>query len=187
MRRNRSHADYGKPAHRPHVSHGVGPASPLPFIQWLVPTLLAAVVTGAGLHAARVVGQPLLNSLRAPTSEGSSAPAPHDPATASELAGFTPTVQRWQPQIAGWARQANLSASLVATVMQIESCGDPTALSPAGAAGLFQVMPYHFAPGEDPFDPDTNARRGLSYLKRSLDLAGGDPALALAGYNGGHG
>jgi soluble lytic murein transglycosylase-like protein len=52
---------------------------------------------------------------------------------------------------------------------------------------LFQVMPFHFANGEDPGDPEVNARRGLSYLSRGLQLAGGDMALALAGYNGGHG
>jgi soluble lytic murein transglycosylase-like protein len=69
--------------------------------------------------------------------------------------------------------------------MQIESCGDPRALSGAGAMGLFQVMPYHFAAGDDPYDPDTNALRGMAYLKRSMQAANGDAGLALAGYNGG--
>jgi soluble lytic murein transglycosylase-like protein len=71
--------------------------------------------------------------------------------------------------------------------MQIESCGDPRATSRAGAIGLFQVMPYHFVAGENPYAPDTNALRGLGYLKRSLDAAGGNARLALAGYNGGIG
>ncbi len=53
--------------------------------------------------------------------------------------------------------------------------------------GLFQVMPYHFAAGENPYDPQTNALRGLNYLKRSLQAAGGDARLTLAGYNGGIG
>ena len=69
--------------------------------------------------------------------------------------------------------------------MQIESCGDPRALSGAGAMGLFQVMPYHFAAGDDPYNPDTNALRGLAYLQRSMQAANGDARLALAGYNGG--
>jgi soluble lytic murein transglycosylase-like protein len=72
-------------------------------------------------------------------------------------------------------------------VMQIESCGDPGARSRAGAMGLFQVMPYHFNGAEDPYLPSTNAARGLAYLKRSLEAAGGDVRLALAGYNGGIG
>ena len=100
---------------------------------------------------------------------------------------FRPEVQYWSGAIQVWAAAAGLDPNLVATVMQIESCGDPVARSRAGAMGLFQVMPFHFAVGEDPYDPDTNALRGLAYLKRSLDAANGDPRLALAGYNGGIG
>jgi len=98
---------------------------------------------------------------------------------------FTPEIQYWQAAIVRWAQRFELDPNLVATVMQIESCGNPQAVSTAGAAGLFQVMPFHFASGDDYFDPDTNAKRGLAYLKRSLQAAGGDPYLALAGYNGG--
>ncbi len=100
---------------------------------------------------------------------------------------FSPPVLFWEANILRWARGFRLDPVLVATVMQIESCGDPLALSGAGAAGLFQVMPYHFAAGEDPFDPDANARRGLAYLAAGLEKASGDIFLALAGYNGGHG
>jgi soluble lytic murein transglycosylase-like protein len=71
--------------------------------------------------------------------------------------------------------------------MQIESCGDPRATSRSGAMGLFQVMPFHFTAGEKPYEPDTNALRGLDYLRRSLDKASGNARLALAGYNGGIG
>jgi soluble lytic murein transglycosylase-like protein len=46
-------------------------------------------------------------------------------------------------------------------------------------------MPPHFANSEDPYAPDTNAARGLLYLARSLETAGSDTRLALAGYNGG--
>ena len=100
---------------------------------------------------------------------------------------FTPEVQHWAGRIQAWAAAAGLDPNLVATVMQIESCGDPRALSRAGAMGLFQVMPYHFTASDDPYAPDTNALRGLDYLKRSLEAAHGDPRLALAGYNGGIG
>lgn len=60
-------------------------------------------------------------------------------------------------------------------------------MSRSGAIGLFQVMPFHFHLGDNPFNPDTNALRGLSYLSRSLEAAGGNARLALAGYNGGIG
>lgn len=108
------------------------------------------------------------------------------PAAGGRLAPFfTPQVLRWETQIVAWAGAHDLDPNLVATVMQIESCGDPKALSPAGAQGLFQVMPYHFAEGEDALAPDTNAQRGLSYLSRSLAHFDGNASMALAGYNGG--
>jgi len=100
---------------------------------------------------------------------------------------FTPEVQHWKHKILHWAKQYGLDPNLIAVVMQIESCGNPRAVSSAGALGLFQVMPFHFAGGEDAFDPDTNARRGLSYLKAAMERAQGKVALALAGYNGGLG
>lgn len=108
------------------------------------------------------------------------------PAAAGQLAPFfAPQVQRWEPQILAWAAEHELDPNLVATVMQIESCGDPRATSGAGAMGLFQVMPYHFASGENAYDPATNAARGLDYLVRSLATFSGNASMALAGYNGG--
>jgi soluble lytic murein transglycosylase-like protein len=100
---------------------------------------------------------------------------------------FTKEVTYWGDAIAEWSDQYELDPNLIAILMQIESCGHPSASSSAGAMGLFQVMPYHFEATEDPYDPNTNAQRGLSYFARALQLAGGDPALAFAGYNGGHG
>ncbi len=100
---------------------------------------------------------------------------------------FTPEVQYWGPALSRWASQAGLDPNLAATVMQIESCGDPGATSGSGAIGLFQVMPYHFAATDSPYDPDTNALHGLNYLKRSLQTANNDARLAFAGYNGGIG
>jgi hypothetical protein len=97
---------------------------------------------------------------------------------------FTPEVQAWREQILIWSDRHSLDPNLVATVMQIESCGYIKAQSPAGAMGLFQVMPYHFLNGENPFDPGTNAKRGLGYLQQALEV-GGNSRLALAGYNGG--
>lgn len=108
-------------------------------------------------------------------------------APASISVAFTPEVQYWGEDIVAWAQAYQLDPNLIATVMQIESCGDPNAISPAGAAGLFQVMPYHFAEGENALDPDTNALRGVAYLAESLGRANGHVGLALAGYNGGPG
>lgn len=100
---------------------------------------------------------------------------------------FTEEIQYWGEDIVRWANAASLDPNLAAVVMQIESCGDPQALSRSGAIGLFQVMPFHFHRGENGYNPETNALRGLNYLARSLSTGGGNPRLALAGYNGGIG
>ena len=115
------------------------------------------------------------------------AASPASPSNISLSPIFTREVQYWADHIARWAAAASLDPNLVAVVMQIESCGDPQAVSRAGAKGLFQVMPFHFHFGENPYDPETNALRGLNYLARSLQTANGDPRLTLAGYNGGIG
>lgn len=98
---------------------------------------------------------------------------------------FSPEVQAWAPEIIKWAQMYDLDANLVATVMQIESCGDASAISPSGAQGLFQVMPFHFVSGEDMLDPDTNAHRGLTYLRQTITAYPGDLGKAIAAYNGG--
>jgi soluble lytic murein transglycosylase-like protein len=100
---------------------------------------------------------------------------------------FTREVQYWAADITRWANASSLDPNLVAAILQIESCGDPSARSSAGAMGLFQVMPFHFHSGENPYSPETNALRGLNYLARSLQAANGNARLALAGYNGGIG
>jgi len=101
--------------------------------------------------------------------------------------GFSPSVRYWSEEILAWSDAWRLDPILIATVMQIESCGNPEAISSAGAQGLFQVMPYHFEQNENTLDPETNARRGLRYLSQSHTKSGGDIETTLAGYNGGHG
>jgi len=98
---------------------------------------------------------------------------------------FTPEVQRWGENIARWASVHQLDPNLLATVMQIESCGDDDVSSSAGAQGLFQVMPFHFTAGEVMTDPETNARRGADFLAFCMDYANNDSSLAMACYNGG--
>ena len=100
---------------------------------------------------------------------------------------FRMEIRYWADSISKWAAASQLDPNLIATIMQIESCGDPRAKSSAGAMGLFQVMPFHFYAVDDPYDPDTNAASGLAYLVKSLETGGGNARLAMAGYNGGIG
>jgi soluble lytic murein transglycosylase-like protein len=120
-----------------------------------------------------------LSMIPAPSAEKSSS-------SKNQIASlFTEEVRYWESKIVVWSEDWNLDPNFVATIMQIESCGDPKARSSAGAMGLFQVMPVHFSGDDDPYKPNVNARRGLAYMKLALDTRGGDPRLALAGYNGG--
>ena len=166
------------------------PALERPLV-WGIPLGLASLVTLAALHTLTTL-RPSWNSTleaygRGAPLERTTDPLPAAAAADPRLALFTPEVRRWSGRIEHWAAEYDLQPELVATVMQIESCGAPGVRSPAGAAGLFQVMPFHFHENEDPLDVETNAARGLAYLARGLALADGRVDLALAGYNGGHG
>ena len=158
----------------PTFSH---PALALPLL--LVPALLASGL--AGLTRA-------LPGAASGLAAQDTPPGPFSPAALPP--GFSPVftqeVARWSAAILRWSDQYQLPPEIIATVMQIESCGDPLARSSAGAQGLFQVMPFHFSAGEQPTDPEVNAQRGLAYLARSMQLAGDDLAAGFAGYNGGH-
>ncbi|MBF8257194.1 MAG: hypothetical protein HW404_1221 [Anaerolineales bacterium] len=144
-----------------------------------IPSLLGVVLAAVSAWAA--AQGPLAE--RVPGAEAA-APAALSPSSISPA--FPESVRRWTPEIERWADEFGLPVDFVAVVMTLESCGDPSVSSGAGAQGLFQVMPFHFASGEDAYDPEVNAGRGLAYLSRGLELASGDTRLALAGYNGGH-
>lgn len=98
---------------------------------------------------------------------------------------FMPTVQYWADDIAAWSVAYRIKPNMIATIMQIESCGHPEAISGADALGLFQVLRPYFAEGEDPFDPDTNAARAMFIVEELLATINGDAGLMFAAYNGG--
>lgn len=134
----------------------------------LLPNALTVTLGAAGRAISR-----LPQSVGISTAYGSIAPL------------FTSSVEYWSTHIAQWAARYDLDPNLLATIMQIESCGDSTVASYAGAQGLFQVMPFHFASGENQLDPDTNAMRGANFLNQCLGWADGNTGLAMACYNGG--
>lgn len=86
---------------------------------------------------------------------------------------------------------------LIEAQVLVESGGDPMAVSPAGAAGLLQIMPATArALGlaeELLFDPEHNLRAGVRYLlkqfERLAEIASYYHRIncALAAYNGGRG
>ena len=74
---------------------------------------------------------------------------------------------------------------LVATLVAIESNYKPEAISPAGALGLCQVMPFHFRSSDNWKDPKANIGVGSNYLKQLMKQFKGDKELALAAFNAG--
>lgn len=73
-------------------------------------------------------------------------------------------------------------------VADTESAFNPTATSPKGAHGFFQLMPATATElGVDINDPVQNIRGGLKYLKQQLDANGGNVEKALQAYNWGPG
>ena len=87
------------------------------------------------------------------------------------------------------AERQGIPPDLALAVVKTESGGRADAVSKAGAAGLFQLMPGTASDQgvTDPFDPAQNTRGGVAYLKQMLTRYGGDMRLALAGYNWGPG
>ncbi|HSM56449.1 MAG TPA: transglycosylase SLT domain-containing protein [Candidatus Sulfomarinibacteraceae bacterium] len=157
----------------------------VPLLVSLRPDYGAAAAAASGQEVVAQAGEADAGagSLSSDAGAEFSAPAPA-PGQLSPV--FTPEVRHWEPQIVAWASAHGLDPNLVAIIMQIESCGDPNAVSSAGAQGLFQVMPFHFGAGENMQDPDTNASRGLTYFVERLHQTNGDIGKAFAGYNGGH-
>lgn len=88
--------------------------------------------------------------------------------------------------LAAAAERHGLDAKLLQALVIVESGFRPDALSPAGAAGLTQLMPgtARDLGIEDRFDPAENLRGGADYLARQLQRFG-DVKLALAAYNAG--
>lgn len=83
----------------------------------------------------------------------------------------------------------NVSPALVLAVIAVESAGDHSAESRAGAQGLMQLMPATAARFgvSNSLDPVDNIKGGVAYLDWLMNEFDGDPVLFLAGYNAGEG
>lgn len=126
------------------------------------------------------------------TGQGARPPGYGTPTTADlwDISGTQP----WRPLIDAQAKAVAQQygvdpdelADAVHAVMQIESGGRQDAVSGAGAQGLMQVMPFHWAPGTDAAtmqDPSNNVRKGAEVLAQNL-RAWGDWQRAAAAYFG---
>ncbi len=87
------------------------------------------------------------------------------------------------------AKTTGLSPRLVGAMISVESHGDPSAISRAGAQGLMQLMPDTATTYGvfNAFDPQENVSAGCRYMRDLLKRYHNDMALALAAYNAGPG
>jgi membrane-bound lytic murein transglycosylase D len=96
------------------------------------------------------------------------------------------------PRLQAIFREERVPEPLV-WMAEVESRFDPAARSPAGAAGLFQLMPstaralgLSTADPDQRLEPEANARAAARYLRRLHERFGTWP-VALAAYNCGQG
>jgi len=85
------------------------------------------------------------------------------------------------------AERYGVDTRLIEAMVQTESAGNPTAVSPKGARGLMQLMPERAAllGVRNSFDPSQNVDGGVRHMRDLLQGFGGDVTLALAAYNAG--
>jgi soluble lytic murein transglycosylase-like protein len=152
-----------------------------------VMTALMALLVGVNVHAQ----EPLLAASDLAVSDLTTSAL-----SASVLAAAAGAKAEELGRILGAAaRLYGLDPALLAAIAQVESNGDPGAVSPKGAQGLMQLMPatarrFGVESPLDPIDNTLGAARFLSHLKRwqasRPDLALNLPEL-IAAYNAGEG
>ncbi|WP_370327640.1 transglycosylase SLT domain-containing protein [Euzebya sp.] len=124
---------------------------------------------------------PAGTTVAGPAVAGPAAAAPAAPG-ASTLAGVP-----YAAELSAAAQRHGIDPRLLAAIARAESGFNPSAVSPAGARGLMQIMP---AParslGVDPMDPAQAADGAARYLSEQLRRFG-TVELALAAYNAGPG
>ena len=168
---------------------------------WVAPSCLQA----------RQIEEPLSDSVRQALRAAIEFAAPLEPefATSEDLVAYlrwkgelSPRLERRKPELQDrveflqtvWyeSRRAGLEDSLVLGVIQVESAFRRFAISPVGARGYMQIMPFwaRLIGDGDPsklFHMQTNIRFGCVILRHYLDMERGDLFLALGRYNGSRG
>jgi soluble lytic murein transglycosylase len=154
---------------------------------------LAVVVTPAGagsmyqfvddqgvIHYTNVPGDPRYSFVRKDPEPAIARPAAEGGSLSRGLRAFAHVIR-------AAAERHGVDTRLVEAIVQTESAGNPTAVSPKGARGLMQLMPERAAElgVRDSFDPTQNVDGGVRHMRDLLQRFGGDVTLALAAYNAG--
>lgn len=137
-----------------------------------VPTARAAVADRFPLAMATLSKGPAGASVRAP-----------------RLQHMQEIAQTYGKHILAATIGTDVSPALVLAVIGVESAGNPTAVSSAGAQGLMQLIPdtaSRFGV-TDSTDPAQNIKGGVAYLNWLSKEFNRDPLMILAAYNAGEG
>ncbi len=131
-----------------------------------------------------------------PIPQGGSNGAGAGQAGAGALAGLPAETQAYVPKVMGalqgqppFDQFGQPTAALLDAVQQVESGGNPNAVSPAGAQGPYQFMPATAASVgvANPFDPQQARQGAAKYLAQLYRQFGGNAQEAIAAYNAGPG
>lgn len=155
---------------------------------------------------------PTYNTISKMPDKKAAKPAKASTPKTAEVEAPTPDAMRgrayWQKAVGKRKRPANADAMVsrmhsafkaaglpeeLVWIAEVESSMDPTAKSPVGAAGLFQLMPrtaqslgLELTPRDQRLVPEHNAKAAAQYL-RTLHKRFGSWPLTLAAYNAGEG
>lgn len=127
----------------------------------------------------------------APPALAQTPAAPTGSPSASQPVG-TATAHPYAGHVTEASLRFGIPEAWIWSVMRVESAGNPTATSHAGAMGLMQVMPGTYAElrsryglGPNAYDPRDSIMAGAAYLREMHDRYGS--AGFLAAYNAGPG
>lgn len=101
----------------------------------------------------------------------------------------------YESSVESEAKKRKVQPYLIWSIMKAETQYKYDAISPVGAVGLMQFMPYTSQKvaimlneehdTENMFDPETAVKYGATYLRKLSDELGGQFPLVAAAYNGG--
>ncbi len=98
-----------------------------------------------------------------------------------------PNIREFDHHVQRAARRYGLRPEIISAVIQAESGGNPSALSPRNAKGLMQLTDStaEMLGVKNIWSPGENIDGGARYLRKLLDRFDGRLELALAAYNAG--
>ncbi len=121
---------------------------------------------------------------------GLASPIPTQAENSALCAYWQPNITQWADLITKYSADNGLDPNFVAALIEEESKGNPRLISPAGAVGLMQIMPYEQGFTWRPrtwtlLKPEANLEWGTHTLNEVIRQAQGRLTLAVLAYNSG--